>query len=123
MRETNAGPMRSLMSALARAEVNEATYLRRALEIAEQDGLGIARSDVQRVEALWSTDDGDSTSLGFVLSLLDGRRAYLQYLFDFADDEEEVELRPIGQELYPAIVGGGGKWTDDVGELNQLLMS
>jgi len=72
---------------------------------------------------MWSIDDGDWTSLGFVLTLQDGRRVYLDYLFDFADDEEEIEVQPMGGERYPAIVGGGIEWSDDVGELNQLLMS
>jgi hypothetical protein len=29
----------------------------------------------------------------------------------------------MGEERYPVIVGGGCKWTDDVSELNELLMS
>jgi len=110
------------MLAFAYPEVQEVTYLWRALEIAEQDGLGVGRADLQRVEAMWSVDDDDCTSLGFVLSLHDGRRVYVQYLFDFGDDEEEVELRPMGVERYPDIERAGRKWIDDVGELNRLLM-
>lgn len=110
-------------AALAYPELQEVTYLRRALEIAEQDGLGVRRTDVQRVEAMWAIDDGDWNALGFVLSLYDGRRVYLKYFFDFADDEEEIELQPMGQERYPTIEGGGIEWSDDVGELNRLLMS
>jgi hypothetical protein len=75
------------------------------------------------VEALWSDDDGDWTSLGFVLALQGGRRVYLHYDFDFAEDEEEVELQPMGDQRYPALEGGGCEWTDDVSELNRLLMS
>jgi hypothetical protein len=47
-----------------------------------------AAAEVERLSSGRSIDDGDSTLLGFVPSLLDGRRAYLEYVFDFADDEE-----------------------------------
>jgi hypothetical protein len=119
--QTDAVPDPEWASALAHLELQEVTYLRRALEIAEEDGLGIARSDVQRVEAMWAIDDGDWNALGFVLLLQDGRRVYLDYFFDFANDAEEVELQPMGQERYPTIEGGGIEWSDDVGELNRLL--
>jgi hypothetical protein len=108
---------------LASPELQEVTCFRRALEIAEQDGLGVSRVDLQRIESMWSIDDGDRTSMGFVLALQDGRRAYLEYLFDFADDEDEIDLQPMNDERYPALEGGGVEWTDDVGELNRLLMS
>jgi len=106
-----------------RAELREATYLRRALQITEQDGLGLRRADVQRVEAMWSIDDGDFTSLGFVLALRDGRRACLNYFFDFAEDEEEIDVQSMACERYPVLEGGGVEWDDDVGEFNRLLMS
>jgi hypothetical protein len=121
--ETDAAHAPEWAAALAPPEVQEVTYLRRALEIAEQDGLGVARADVQRVEAMWSVGDGDWTALGFVLQLYDGRKVYLDYDFDFAEDGEAVEVQPMGEERYPAIEGGGIEWSDDVGELNQLLIS
>ncbi|WP_428667591.1 hypothetical protein [Reyranella sp.] len=110
-------------SALAYPELQEVTYLRRALEIAEQDGFGLNRADMQRVEAMWSIESGDWIALGFVLALQDGRRAYLDYHYDFAEDEEEVDVQPMGGERRPAIKSGGIEWSDEVGELNRLLMS
>lgn len=121
--EADAAPAPGWVSSLAYPELQEVTYLRRALEIAEEDGLGVARADVQRVASMWSTDDGDWIALGFVLLLQDERRVYLTYDFDFAEDVEEVELQPMAGERYPAGKGGGVEWTDDVGELNRLLMS
>ena len=121
--ETDAVPAPEWTSALAHPELQEVTYLRRALEIAEEDGLGVARPEVQRVKAMWTIDDGDWNALGFVLLLHDGRRVYLNYLYAFAENDEEVEVQPMGDERYPAIKGGGIEWTDDVGELNRLLMS
>src|SRR4051794_34143658 len=105
--ETDAVPAPEWASALAHLELREVTYLRRALEIAEQDGLGVRRADVQRVEAIWAIDDGDWNALGVVLALQDGRRIYLDYFFDFAEDEEEIDVQPMGDERYPAIKGGG----------------
>ncbi len=121
--ETDAAPAPNWSAALAHPELQEVTYLRRALEIAEQDGMGISRQDVQRVEAMWSLESGDWVALGFVLSLQDGRRAYLDYHYNFAEDEEEVDVQPMGGERYPTIKSGGLEWTDDVAELNRLLMS
>lgn len=121
--ETDAASAPEWASALAHPELQEVTYLRRALEIAEQDGLGVSRVNVQRVEAMWSVDDGDWNALGFVLLLHDSRRVYLHYFFDFAQDEDEIELQPMGEERYPVIEGGGIEWSDDVAELNRLLMS
>jgi len=120
---TYAAPVEEWAPAPPHLELQEVTFLRRALEIAEQDGLGIARTDVQRVEAMWSIDDGDFTSMGFVLALRDGRRAYLEYFLDFAEDEEEIDVQPMGDERRPVLEGDGVQWVDDVGELNRLLMS
>jgi hypothetical protein len=121
--ETDAEPARDWTAGLAHPELQEVTYLRRALEIAEQDGLGVARADVQRVEAMWTIGDGDWTGLGFVLRLHDGRKVYLDYDFDFAENGEAVEVQPMGKERYPALEGSGIEWCDDVTELNRLLMS
>jgi hypothetical protein len=101
--ETDAAPAPEWTAALAHPELQEITYLRRALEIADEDGLGVARADVERVEAMWTIDDGDWNALGFVLLLQDGRRVYLDYVFDFAENEEEIDLHPMGSERYPTI--------------------
>jgi len=119
--ESNASSMQ--WATLVHPELLEVTYLRRALEIAENDGLGVERADVQRVEAMWSIGDGDWTALGFVLLLHDGRHVYLDYDFDFAGDSEAVNMHRMNSASYPAIENGGVEWSNDVGELNRLLMS
>ncbi|WP_428673825.1 hypothetical protein [Reyranella sp.] len=121
--DTDAAPLSGWMAGLAYSELQEVTYLRRALEIAERDGLGVSRAEVQRIESTWSIAHGDWSALGFVLLLHDGSRVYLDYDFDFADDQEEVELQVMTDERYPVIKAAGIEWTDNVAELNRLLLS
>lgn len=121
---TDATP--SLSSALGgwvREELPEVTYFQRALQIAEEDGLGVTRANVQRVEAFWSMESGDWNALGFVLSLRDGPRCYLSYFFAFNTNEENVEVEPMGGERYPADEDGNVGWIGEVRHLNRLLMS
>jgi hypothetical protein len=106
-----------------REEFPEITYLRRALQLAEEDGLGVARANVQRVEAFWSIDSGDWNALGFVLFMRDGARRYLSYFFAFDTNDESVEVESMGDEPYPADEDGKGRWIGEVRHLNRLLMS
>lgn len=108
---------------LARAELPEVTFFLRALQVAEELGLGVARANVQRVERFWSMESGDWNALGFVLELRDGRRVSLDYFFDFDINRETVEAEPMGAELHPVVDGAEIDWRDDTWELNRLLMS
>lgn len=108
---------------LARAELPEVTYFLRALQVADELGFGVARTNVQRVERFWSMESGDWNALSFVLELRDGRRVSLDYFFDFSLNKETVEAAPMGAELYPAVDGAEIDWRDDTWELNRLLMS
>ena len=108
---------------LVRTELPEVTYFQRALQLAEEDGLGVARANVQRIEAFWSMESGDWNALGFVLSLRNGPRCYLSYCFAFDTNEENVEVEPMGDERYPADEDGNVGWISEVRHLNRLLMS
>jgi len=95
--------------------------LLRAVAFCAEEGWGLALIDIVRVEAIWEMLDAYSTSHGFVLSLTGGRRAYLQYISD--NEAEDVQILPMADERYPALSGGGFKWSDDVGDLNRFLKS
>jgi hypothetical protein len=98
--------------------------LLRALDLAADEGWGFGAIDVERIAATWEMLDDSSTAHGFVLSLWDGRRVYLQYVATYADDEmdEEAEIIELGDKLYPFPNGEGGVvWNEDVRELNSLL--
>jgi len=92
-----------------------------AVEFCAVEGWGLALIDIERVEAMWEMLDAYSTSHGFVLALTGGRRAYLQYVSD--EEAEDVQILPMTDERYPALTGGGIKWTADVGDLNRFLKS
>ena len=102
------------------AEVRD---FRRVLERLDKDGLCVARGDIERVEAFWSFDDGDYSSLGVVLRLRSSCRVCVYYSFDFCANVEEIEVQPMGDERYPASEGDRIEWNDDADELNRLLMS
>ena len=121
---TDATPnLSSVLGGWVREELPEVTYFQRALQIAEEDGLGLARANVQRVEAFWSMESGDWNALGFVLSLRDGPRCYLSYFFAFDTNKENVEVEPMGDERYPADEDRKVGWIGEVRHLNRLLMS
>lgn len=99
----------------------EMSSLLRAFEVANEQQWEIAITDIERIEATWAIPDCFSTSHGFVLSLVDGTRAYLVY---FSDAEtERVTLDPMGDERYPPKSETPGGWSDDVAALNALLRS
>lgn len=91
----------------------------RAIELGAEERWDLTLTDVRRVEAMWEMIDAFSTSHGFVLTLTEGRRAYLQYVSD--EDVEEVEILPMGNERFPFLGSGGFSWTDEVGDLNRFL--
>lgn len=96
----------------------------RALDLAATEPNGFAREDIHLVEALWGTVDADLLAYGFVLSLSNGRRMYLQYIRDDLEDEtkEELQILPMLQsERYPQLSGGGINWSDQVEDLNNHL--
>jgi hypothetical protein len=95
--------------------------LLRAVEFCCEEHWNLELLDIERVEARWEMIDPFSESHGFVLALTWGRRAYLQYISD--DEAEDVQILPMADERYPALKGGGIKWTADVGDLNRFLKS
>jgi hypothetical protein len=96
-----------------------------AVTFASKEGYGFDLVDVARVEAFWEMLDDVADGHGFVLSLRDGRRLYLQLVSARDDDEpiDELEMLPMGDERYPQMEGGGIAWCDEVGEINRLLHS
>ena len=100
------------------------TSLHCALELSEPHDWRLDLEDIERIEAVWELLDLDSSSHGFVLSLRDGRRCYLQYVMAPGDDGEpveDVEFLPMKNEQYPDLRGGGIRWDDEVQDLNSLL--
>jgi hypothetical protein len=99
--------------------------LLRALDLAPIYGLGLGRLDVARVEASWEMLEDDSTAHGFVLTLRDGRRCYLQYIAAYQGDDvdEEVQTLPMEDERYPRFNSAGGiVWDDDTEDLTRLFV-
>jgi hypothetical protein len=97
--------------------------LLRALELADVEGWGFGPADVARVEAYWEMLEDDSTAHGFVLTLREGRRLYLQYIAGYEGDDadEDVQTLPMDGERYPPIEGGSIGWNDDAEDLTRLL--
>jgi hypothetical protein len=94
-----------------------------AVESAAEEKSGFDLLDIERVEAFWEMIEDCSTAHGFVLSLRDGSRVYLQYITAIDDERptEEIEVLPMADERYPDLKGGGIVWQDEVDELNRFL--
>ena len=97
----------------------------RALDVTPRE----ARArDIERVEAFWSFEGSDYCSGGFVLGLIDGRRAYLDVWIELAEDEGakpakvdiEFTVLPENQTYprFPSTSDPPGGWRHDVGLLN-----
>jgi hypothetical protein len=101
------------------------TSLLRAVEISAAENWRLELIDIEHIEAMWEMLDADSMAHGFVLSLRDGRRCYLQHVIAPEGDEtvEDVEILPMRDERYPDLKGGGIMWCSDVDHLNRLLRS
>ena len=95
----------------------------RAIELAPAELNGFHYSDIERVEACWEIVDVELDVFGFVIVLTYGRRTYLQYICDRLESEtkEELQILPMGDELYPQLKGGGVVWSREVKYLNNLL--
>jgi hypothetical protein len=98
--------------------------LLRALKLAVIEGWGFGPLDVARVEAYWEMLEDDSIAHGFVLTLREGRRLYLQYIAAYEGDDvdEDVQTLQMDKERYPPIEGGGIVWEDDAEDLTRLLV-
>lgn len=93
-------------------------------ELDDDIRLGVASRNIEAVEAWWVQNDADATSAGFVVQLLDARRAYLQMVDDHeaGEDELDVEVDILGEDqAIPAGVPSG--WSTDVAALNAWLRS
>ena len=87
--------------------------------------------DVERIEAFWSFEGSDQCSGGFVLGLVDGRRAYLDVWVELAEDEGadpakvdiEFTALPENQKYprFPSTSDPPGGWRHDVDMLNDSL--
>jgi hypothetical protein len=99
--------------------------LLRGLDLALLYDQGFGPLDVACVESSWEMLEDDSTAHGFVLTLRDGRRRYLQYIAVYRDDgdvDEEIQTLPMADERYPRFNNSGGiVWDDDVEDLTRLL--
>lgn len=105
--------------------------LRQGLEALDRADLPIRAADVAAVESFWSADGMDFTSGGFVLSLRDGRRVYLDVWIetpgkeDSAPAEVDVDLEPLSAEQshprFPSRADPIGGWQEDVAPLNAFL--
>jgi len=105
--------------------------LRQGLDALDRADLPIRAADVAAVETFWSADGMDFTSGGFVLSLRDGRRVYLDVWIetpgkdDSAPAEVDVDLEPLacGQRhpRFPSRADPIGGWHADVAPLNDFL--
>jgi hypothetical protein len=101
----------------------ELNALMDAVESAGEEGSGFDLLDIERVEAFWQQIELHSTAHGFVLTLRDGTRVYVQYI-TATDDEKPVEdivVLLLGGERYPDLRGTDLVWDDDTGELNRFL--
>lgn len=101
----------------------ELSALLGAVESASEEQCGFDLIDIERVEVFWQMIEDCSTAHGFVLTLRDGSRVYLQLITAFDDEKpvEEVEVLPMGAERYPDFRGGGIVWINEVNELNCFL--
>ena len=85
-----------------------------------------AARDVVHIESRWIRMAAEFTQGGFVASLGDGRRAYLEYLVGEPANQENVRItvQVLGtNQIYPELGEGDATvdWTDEVELLNELL--
>jgi hypothetical protein len=96
--------------------------LRRVLQLSQEAEWDFARSDIAHVESTWEWLDADVTAHGFVFTLGDGRRIYVQRVASFTDGtDDDVCVLPMADERYPVLKGGDFKWTNEVADMNRLL--
>jgi hypothetical protein len=97
-----------------------------AIRLAADEFNGFKAGEVMMVEAMWRALDAEWSIFGFVVSLVSGRRVYLQIIDDYGDAghiEEVLVLDMLASERLPSLQGlGAVKWhTDALPELNELL--
>jgi len=83
-----------------------------------------AASDIVHIESRWTLMAADCTQGGFVASLGDGRRVYLEYLVQDPARKENVRImvQALGaDQIYPEVGDATVDWTDEVDVLNALL--
>lgn len=105
--------------------------LRQALRALGASARDVRPGDIERIEAFWSFDASDHCTGGFVLGLIDGRRAYLDVWVELAEDEGadpakvdiEFAVLPENQEYprFPSTSDPPGGWRHDVDSLNASL--
>ena len=100
----------------------------RALDATPRDARA---EDVERIEAFWAVEAPDQCSGGFVLGLIDGRRAYLDVWVELTEDEgadpAEVDIEftvlPESQKYprFPSTSDPPGGWRHDVDLLSDSV--
>jgi hypothetical protein len=91
------------------------------------DRHGFGSGDIDRVEAYWRLLERDARRLGFVARLLDGRRAYLMWVYNRLSEDGplgiEVEMLDGGDALPdgPDLMNPTAGWSSEVELLNDFL--
>jgi hypothetical protein len=95
-------------------------YLKRAIELGvENKGWDFEFDDIAWVEATWLLADCDSSSLGVVAKLKNGRRVYFDYVgYEEDGPIERVDIQALGSERYPDIGETGAGRVGDPAALN-----
>lgn len=113
---------------MATGRVEGVYELGHALHVLDGEVHGFSRSDIARVERFWTFGDLHTSSAGFVLRLLDGRRAYLdfQHWHAFEQDEDfriDVELLN-GETTLPMFASPEqplGGWSAETSHLDKIF--
>ena len=115
---------------MARSQIDGLYELGHVLYALDAEAHGFVRADIERVECFWTFGDMHASSAGFVMTLRDGRRVYVdfQHWHAFEQNEDfsiEAELLADGQtrrDLEASRQPPGG-WSSEVAHLNRMLAS
>ena len=113
---------------MARPQIDGLYELGHVLYALDADAHGFVRDDIERIECFWTFSDMHASSAGFVMTLRNGRRVYvdLQHWHAFEQNEDfriEAEFLANGQvrpDLEASCRPPGG-WSSDVAHLNRML--
>lgn len=98
------------------------------LHVLDAEFHGFSRDDIARVESFWTFGDLHHSAAGFVLSLRDRRRAYVDFRHWHAFEQEEdfrIEVEFLGaDQTYPELSSPDeplGGWSSETRHLGKLL--
>jgi hypothetical protein len=97
------------MESVGRTPLDLAAFLR-ALELAAERADSVDRDSLAVIELAWTIPDTVVSSFGWVITLKDGRRLYLEYtLSDVAGVPEELAIAPLAAgQHYPVLEDAAG---------------